>query len=387
MLLRSDRSIIVEKYHVWPSLNDKQWIAVEQTLKDLILADFGLKNSVNVNALTQTEIRNIIMGVEFSPISQHKNQIADIEKNEATQLGQMTAVTTKSYDKQGNEIVVTTTSPYEQQPLITKTDWRIRAISAANLHLRINHIYIRSNDIKEDGYTYVIPKNILKKFISVADLRTQIAGLIYGISPPGYSHVKEIRAIVLPPQWGNHQQVSIPLMTPEHELISEFESLGWIHTQPNELSEMSPSDLVTHARMLGCFSCWKGEISISITVAFTPGSCSLLAHRLTAQGYEAARDFRENLCPEELYERISTKYYERVPLLLTNRFKGFYLIPESGGWNYNFRGVEYGSKMKYTLKSDNPKDFYNEIHRPLHFIDFALIENEKQVDTGENYFE
>ena len=34
------------------------------------------------------------------------------------------------------------------------------------------------------GYTYVMPKNLLKKFICIADLRTQIAGYMYGVSPP-----------------------------------------------------------------------------------------------------------------------------------------------------------------------------------------------------------
>jgi hypothetical protein len=66
----------------------------------------------------------------------------------------------------------------------SKTDWRVRAISAANLHLRVNHIYVNSDDIKEAGYTYVLPKNLLKKFICIADLRTQVAGYMYGVSPP-----------------------------------------------------------------------------------------------------------------------------------------------------------------------------------------------------------
>jgi pre-mRNA-processing factor 8 len=30
-----------------------------------------------------------------------------------------------------------------------KTDWRVRAISATNLHLRTNHIYVSSDDIQE----------------------------------------------------------------------------------------------------------------------------------------------------------------------------------------------------------------------------------------------
>ena len=107
----------------------------------------------------------------------------------------------------GNEIVVTTTSAYEQKTFASKTDWRVRAISATNLHLRTNHIYVSSDDVDEAGFTYVLPKNVLKKFICIADLRTQISGFMYGVSPPDNQQVFEIRAIVMPPQWGTHQQV------------------------------------------------------------------------------------------------------------------------------------------------------------------------------------
>lgn len=48
----------------------------------------------------------------------------------------------------GDELIVTTTSPYEQAAFGSKTDWRVRAISATNLHLRVNHIYVNTEDIK-----------------------------------------------------------------------------------------------------------------------------------------------------------------------------------------------------------------------------------------------
>ena len=102
----------------------------------------------------------------------------------------MTAVTTETVNVHGEKIIVTTTKPYEQQTFKSHSDWRVRAISATNLHLRTGHIYVNSDDIKESGYTYVLPKNILKKFITIADLRTQIAGYIYGVSPPDNNMVK-----------------------------------------------------------------------------------------------------------------------------------------------------------------------------------------------------
>ena len=142
-----------------------------------------------------------------------------------------------------------------------------------------------------------MPKNLLKKFITVADLRTQIAGLLYGVSPPdnpqvgagcwvlgaacGWvgseflssllqshaegllfsfgmigrltlaaprplpppplcSQVKEVRCIVVPPQWGNHQLVNLPSALPDHDYLADLEPLGWLHTQPNETPQMAP---------------------------------------------------------------------------------------------------------------------------------------------------
>jgi len=50
-------------------------------------------------------------------------------------------------------MLITTTSNYEAQTFASKTEWRVRAISATNLHLRTNHIYVASDDIKETGFT------------------------------------------------------------------------------------------------------------------------------------------------------------------------------------------------------------------------------------------
>lgn len=111
--------------------------------------------------------------MEISAPSQQRQQIAEIEKQTKEQ-SQVTATTTRTVNKHGDEIIVTTTSNYERQTFSSKTEWRVRAISATNLHLRTNHIYVSSDDIKETGFTYILPKNILKSFITISDLRTQV---------------------------------------------------------------------------------------------------------------------------------------------------------------------------------------------------------------------
>merc|ERR1711881_4222 len=112
-------------------------------------------------------------------------------------------------------MISTTTSNYERQTFASKTDWRVRAIAATNLHLR-----------------------------------TQISGFLYGVSPPESPQVKEIRCVVMPPQWGTHKEVHLPKKLPEHPYLEEMEPLGWIHTQPNELPHLNPQDVLTHANIM-----------------------------------------------------------------------------------------------------------------------------------------
>ena len=58
--------------------------------------------------------------------------------------------------------------------------------------------------------------------------------------------VKEVRAVVMVPQWGNHQMVHLPAQLPEHDYLRDLEPLGWMHTQPNELPQMAPQVPALH---------------------------------------------------------------------------------------------------------------------------------------------
>ncbi|KAG0275828.1 Pre-mRNA-processing-splicing factor 8 [Linnemannia exigua] len=383
MILRPDKATITEAHHVWPTLSDEEWLSVETALKDLILGDYGKKNNVNVASLTQSEIRDIILGMEISAPSLQRQQIAEIEK-QAKEPSQLTAVTTKTQNIHGDEMIVTTTAPYETQTFSSKTEWRIRAISSTNLHLRTNHIYVSTDDIKETGFTYVLPKNILKRFITISDLRTQISGYMYGVSPPDNAQVKEIRAIVMVPQWGTHQTVHLPHMLPNHEYLNDLEPLGWLHTQPNELAQLSPQDVTTHAKIMADNKSWDGEKTIIITCSFTPGSCSLTAYKLTPSGFEWGRNNKDTGNNPQGY---LPSHYEKVQMLLSDRFLGFFMVPASGVWNYSFMGAQHTADMKYRLVLDTPKEFYHELHRPTHFLNFARMEDSVVDVEREDAFE
>ena len=50
-------------------------------------------------------------------------------------------------------------------------------------------------------------------------------------------------------------------------------------------------------------------------------------------------------------------------------------------WNYNFQGVKHSPGMKYGLQLAPPLPFYDEAHRPSHFLTFAG-ESAAAVATG-----
>ncbi|EMD31667.1 hypothetical protein CERSUDRAFT_69165 [Gelatoporia subvermispora B] len=205
IVLRPDKNTITEPHFVQPSLSDEEWMKVEVALKDLILTDFGKRNSVNFASLTASEIRDIILGQEIAGPS--------LEKSSEAQ-GQVTAVQTQTTKVHGDAIQTVTTTNYEQQVFSSKPDWRVRAISAAHLPLRSQHMHVSNDDVRDDAasYTYALPKNILRAFITASDLRTQ---------------VKEINAVAWVPN-----SVELPMQLPRDDfLLKDLGSLAWIKTQ------------------------------------------------------------------------------------------------------------------------------------------------------------
>ncbi|KAI9797300.1 MAG: pre-mRNA-splicing factor 8 [Candelina submexicana] len=384
LLLRPDKTVVTKEHHIWPTLSDEDWIKVEVQLRDLILNDYGKKNNVNTSSLTSSEVRDIILGMEISAPSMQRQQAAEIEKQQQEQQ-QLTAVTTKTQNVHGEDIIVTTTSQFEQQSFASKTEWRTRAIATSNLRTRSNNIYISSDDIREDGhYTYIMPKNILKRFITIADLRVQVAGYLYGSSPPDNDQVKEVRTIVMIPQVGNTRDVQLPHQLPQHEYLNTMEPLGIIHTvSGNEPPYMTAMDVTQHSRLMNAHSSWDKK-TVTMTVSFTPGSVSLAAWALTPQGYKWGAENRDT--GSEQPQGFSTSMGEKCQLLLSDKIRGYFLVPEANVWNYSFMGSSFGSveKKGVHVKIDTPLPFYSDQHRPLHFQNFAELED-IWVDRSDNF--
>lgn len=90
--------------------------------------------------------------------------------------------------------------------------------------------------------------------------------------------------------------------------------------------------------------CWGGEsprvdpsplLTGPFSRSFTPGSCTLTAYKLTPSGYEWGR---QNTDKGNNPKGYLPSHYERVQMLLSDRFLGFFMVPAQASWNYNFMG-------------------------------------------------
>ena len=388
LLLRPDKTVITQEHHIWPTLSDDDWVKVEVQLRDLILNDYGKKNNVNTSSLTNSEIRDIILGMEISAPSMQRQQAAEIEKQQQEQA-QLTAVTTKTQNIHGEDMIVTTTSAYEQQSFASKTEWRTRAIATSNLRTRANNIYISSEDIRddEDHFTYVMPKNILKRFIAISDLRVQVAGYLYGTSPKDNKQVKEIKCIVMVPQVGSTRDIQLPRNLPEHEMLKDLEPLGVLHTSAgNETSYMTAQDVTQHARLMAAHASWDRK-TVTMTVNFTPGSVSLSAWSLTPNGYQWGAENKDISSDQPPGFSPSHAFGEKCQLLLSDKIRGYFLVPEDERWNWSFLGAGFGDREKgrVFVNVGIPKRFYDDVHRSVHFANFAELEDIWTDNTADNF--
>lgn len=194
----------------------------------------------------------------------------------------------------------------------------------------------------------------------------------------------------------SHQSVTLPKALPNHELLDELEPLGWIHTQPHELIQngvqvLPAPDVLMHAGIVeDNKKAWLGQNEIIITTSFTQGSCSLTAYKVTDAGLQWGKKNRNIAGGVSNAQGYSSSCYEKVQMLLSDRFQGYFLVPDGGlGWNYNFQGVKHRKDMEYTLRLDTPERFYAECHRPQHFLSFVQMEDgDDEFDADlENFLE
>jgi len=167
----------------------------------------------------------------------------------------------------------------------------------------------------------------------------------------------------------------LPQQLPQHEYLKSMEPLGIIHTASgNETSYMPASDVTMHARLMAQHPSWDKK-TITLTVNFTPGSVSLSSWSLTPQGYTWGAQNKDTQSDNP--SGFSGSFGTQTQLLLSDKIRGYFLVPETDVWNYSFMGAQFSTveKRPIYVKIDTPRRFYDDLHRPVHFSSFNELED------------
>ncbi|SCU92397.1 LANO_0E00694g1_1 [Lachancea nothofagi CBS 11611] len=382
MILKSDPTIPVREYHLWPSFSDEQWIEVESQMRDLILEEYGKKYNVNIASLTQTEIKDLILGQNIKAPSVKRQQMAEIESSKGSDGGNAvepsaaSAMKIRQTNAQGEEIMVVTSTNYEAQTFSSTNEWRQRAIANSLLYMRLKTIYLSSEEFVEEKNVYILPKNLLKKFVEVSDVKAQVGGFLYGRSAAGHEKVKEIKIIVMVPQLGNNHAVQLSRVSQDSPYLRDLEPLGWIHTHSEELKHMSAPEATAHS------SLFENERSaLNLSVCLNPGSISLSGYTLCEEGFDWALGNKDmfDMAPQGFEPTFS----EHAQLMLSDRIMGCFLVPTADIWNYAFMGAVFNPQSEVDLKLDIPLEFYNELHRSVHFMQFNEVMDNEELEPDQ----
>ena len=124
---------------------------------------------------------------------------------------------------------------------------------------------------------------------------------------------------------------------------------------------------------------------VSLSVCLSPFAAALTSLTVSKKTPPALRTTDRNIAGGVANAQgYSSSCYDKVQMLLSDRFLGFFMVPDGGlGWNYNFQGVKHSAGMDYSLKLDTPERFYAECHRPQHFLSFVQIEEGGDDDDAD----
>lgn len=182
---------------------------------------------------------------------------------------------------------------------------------------------------------------------------------------------------MLVPQLGHVGSVQISNIPDIGDLpdTEGLELLGWIHTQTEELKFMAASEVATHSKLFAD----KKRDCIDISIFSTPGSVSLSAYNLTDEGYQWGEENKDIM--NVLSEGFEPTFSTHAQLLLSDRITGNFIIPSGNVWNYTFMGTAFNQEGDYNFKYGIPLEFYNEMHRPVHFLQFSELAGDEELEA------
>jgi len=352
--------------YFWNKFDTEDWVSFENVMIKMITKDYFIRNNIRNIELTKSELNDILFGIDISLKHKQikKGNYSDLN---STEISKPTATKfTLTKNKNNQAILSQTRSPYENTKYISGYNWR--KFFHEYHEIKLNKIKVMlsyKNNSEGFNLNYILSLNLIKKILEVTDLNTGLFGLLYGLGSKSNQGIKKIMSFVIPKQIGIKTLHEKDISIIGANLLAELNLLGWINTTKKINKENLKQYLVFHSKILCSQKGWKTAEIIFIIFEISVSSCLISGFRLNVVGFERIVDNNFKI----LQDTDIKKYYESIRIIITKKYECYYVIPENGIWNYYFMKDLWILIKKNTYKIGNPLGYYNEFHRPFHFID------------------
>ena len=201
---------------------------------------------------------------------------------------------------------------------------------------------------------------ILKQFIYLSDIRTQVAALLYGKVNKEDANLMEIHALIMIPQLATHQSIQMAEQLPSHSKLKSLTFLGYIQTlttaNNDQISDQISDRISDQISSSSMFHHFQGRNDdqplLAILCQFTTASITLHAYHVTNKVIHK-KENEDQVLPLQ-------------NIILTRQYNAFFLTARL--WNYYFQAIKFYKQMEYQVTLQKPLTFYDNQHRFNHFL-------------------
>mmetsp|Transcript_22972 Transcript_22972/g.46941 ORF Transcript_22972/g.46941 Transcript_22972/m.46941 type:complete len:461 (-) Transcript_22972:1325-2707(-) len=312
----------------WPNFSDQEWMEVENFLKDLILEDFISKKNCSLKDLTQTEIRDIILGTKVNIIG--SKMVSDTNVlNENLEISVIS-------DELKRTSFVSTPSKNFSKKFVTKSIKNSRSFINKNLEIFFN---IKTQFIpeKKNSFFFIVPRNLLKQIITISRKDCDLIALTFGKKNPKNLFFRELKIFLVPPQLNLNGNIDFARKIPENEILKNFLFSGSIKVIRTSRIFPEKLDLEFSRELLE--NNWNPEVE----------EISLLGLKKKKKNWDFSGFFLEISKNFRFFEQIS-----KISLVVSDRLIGFFLIPKNKKWDFFFNSLFFSKKKKYLVNISFP---------------------------------
>ena len=342
----------VASHHLWPSLSPEGWLAAETKLKDLIIADYCRRNSVDVSRITPTEVRDILFGQEMLAGEAAQQRDASIDKAQQN-LEEASADLEQSVRTDADE-------RKEAEGKLENVSWRDDLIAARH-RSSLPIVFPQPAYLEDNACEFAIPRNTFSMMARCAGLPHRTVAVLYGKQTRDRTY--SVLCALFPPQSAVRNVLRFAQRLPHDDILSVLKPIGLLVTATDSYIKVPEADVRLATAFVRTNAQYFGSDRPFLYVRmFEQGGCwSFGSFQADTKGI--AEEVDANVADEDIQPLI----FQHASVRTTRPASCFFYTTPDGIWNRVFTSGPVTHNMSYKVKVANPVHYHHPTQRPQHF--------------------